>query len=61
VFVRIDEEHFETRPVRIGSAFSGSVEVAEGLKTGERVVTEGALMLKSKLKLRVEEEEGEKK
>lgn len=61
VFVRVDDEHFETRPVRIGSTFGDSVEVAEGLKTGERVVTEGALMLKSKLKLRVEEEEEEKK
>lgn len=61
VFVRVDDEHFETRPVRIGSTFGDSVEVAEGLKTGERVVTEGALMLKSKLKLRVEEEEEERK
>ena len=57
VFVRVDEEKFETRPVRIGAAIGDSVEVAEGLKPGERVVTDGALMLKSRLKLRVEEEE----
>lgn len=61
VFVRVDEEHFETRAVRVGAPVGDSIEVAEGLKAGERVVTDGALMLKSRLKLRVEEEEGEKK
>ena len=61
VFVRVDEEHFQTRPVRVGATVGDAVEIAEGLKAGERVVTDGALMLKSKLKLRVEEEEGEKK
>lgn len=60
VFVRVDEEHFQTRPVRVGATVGDAVEIAEGLKGGERVVTDGALMLKSKLKLRVEEEEGEK-
>ena len=59
VFVRMDEEKFETRPVRIGASIGDSVEVVEGLKAGERVVTDGALMLKSRLKLRVEAEEGE--
>jgi cobalt-zinc-cadmium efflux system membrane fusion protein len=61
VFVRVDEEHFQTRPVRVGATVGDAVEIADGLKDGERVVTDGALMLKSKLKLRVEEEEGEKK
>ena len=60
VFVRMGEEKFETRPVRVGAAIGDSVEVFEGLKPGERVVTDGALMLKSRLKLRVEAEEGEK-
>lgn len=60
VFVRVDEEHFETRAVRVGAPAGDSIEAVEGLKAGERVVTDGALMLKSRLKLRVEEEEGEK-
>ena len=61
VFVRIDEERFQPRPVRLGVAAGGSVEVLDGLKPGESVVTDGALMLKSRLKLRVEEEEEEEK
>lgn len=60
VFVRVDEKKFETRPVRVGAAIGDAVEVLDGLKPGERVVTEGALMLKSRLKLRVEAEEGER-
>ena len=59
--VRVDDEHFQTRPVRVGAVVGDAVEVADGLQQGERVVTDGALMLKSRLKLRVEEEEGEKK
>jgi cobalt-zinc-cadmium efflux system membrane fusion protein len=61
VFVRVDEDKFQLRPVRTGAAIGDLVEVLEGLKADERVVTDGALMLKSRLKLRVESEEGEKK
>ena len=61
VFVRVDEERFQARPVRIGSSMGGQVEVVEGLTGSDSVVTEGAVMLKSKLKLRVEAEEGEEK
>ena len=61
VFVRVDEERFEPRPVRIGISMGDQVEVIEGLKRGDAVVTGGALMLKSRLKLRVEAEEGEEK
>ena len=61
VFVRIDDERFQPRPVRLGVAAGDSVEVQDGLKPGESVVTDGALMLKSRLKLRVEEEEEEKR
>jgi len=56
VFVRVGEKQFEKRPVRVGAATGDGVEVTEGLKVGESVVTVGALMLKSRLKLRVEEE-----
>lgn len=61
VFVRVDEEHFSPRSIRIGATVGGWTEVVEGLATGELVVTRGALMLKSKLKLRVEEEDEEGK
>ena len=57
VFVRVDEEKFQTRPVRVGAAIGDAVEIVDGLRPGERVVTDGALMLKSRLKLRVEAEE----
>jgi cobalt-zinc-cadmium efflux system membrane fusion protein len=56
VFVRVGEKQFEKRPVRVGAATGDAVEVTEGLNIGESVVTDGALMLKSRLKLRVEEE-----
>ena len=61
VFVRVDEERFQPRPVRVGASFGDQVEIVSGLKQADAVVTEGALMLKSKLKLRVEAEEGEEK
>ena len=60
VFVRVDEERFQARAVRVGQSAGESLEVLEGLKPAERVVTEGALMLKSRLKLRVEAEEHER-
>lgn len=61
VFVRVDEKEFQTRPVRTGSLIRDVVEIVEGLQPGDRVVTDGALMLKSRLKLRVEEEGEEKR
>ena len=61
VFVRLDEEHFAPRPIKVGATVGRWTEVTEGLKADEEVVTKGALMLKSRLKLRVEEEEGEGK
>ena len=61
VFVRLDEERFQPRPVRLGASVGDHVEIVDGLKAGDAVVTDGALMLKSKLKLRVEAEEDEGK
>jgi membrane fusion protein, heavy metal efflux system len=61
VFVRVDEEHFVARPIKVGATVGRLTEVSAGLKADEEVVTKGALMLKSRLKLRVEEEEGEEK
>ncbi len=42
-----DDGRFTERPVRLGSTFRDSVEVLEGLKPGERVVTAGSFFLRS--------------
>lgn len=59
VFIRVDDEHFAPTPIKTGATVGRWTEVADGLEAGGQVVTKGALMLKSRLKLRVEEEEGE--
>ena len=50
VFVQTGADTFEKRVIQVGAGAGGWVPVLAGLKTGERVVTEGAFMLKSKLK-----------
>ena len=50
VFVQTGEESFEKRVVEAGAGSGGWVPVLSGLKVGERVVTDGGFMLKSKLK-----------
>jgi cobalt-zinc-cadmium efflux system membrane fusion protein len=50
VFVKVDENKFEKREVELGAQSDGWVEVRDGLKEGEKVVTAGAFMLKSHLK-----------
>ena len=50
VFVKTDEHKFEKREVELGPQSDGWVEVREGVKEGEKVVTAGAFMLKSHLK-----------
>jgi cobalt-zinc-cadmium efflux system membrane fusion protein len=50
VFVKIEETKFEKRKVEIGTDNGGWVEVRSGLKEGEKVVAQGAFMLKSHLK-----------
>jgi multidrug efflux pump subunit AcrA (membrane-fusion protein) len=42
-----DEGRFTERPVKLGPALGHSVEVLEGLKPGERVVTSGSFFLRS--------------
>jgi cobalt-zinc-cadmium efflux system membrane fusion protein len=65
IFVQRSERTFERRAVETGPQVGGWVLISVGLKTGERVVTDGAFMLKSKLKAATigegEEEEKEKK
>ena len=45
VFVQQAEGRFERRAVRVLESGPGELQVLDGLKVGERVVTQGALML----------------
>ncbi len=42
-----DPTRFELRPVRLGTESNGTVTVLEGLKVGDRVVTDGSFMLRA--------------
>ncbi|MBY0497589.1 MAG: efflux RND transporter periplasmic adaptor subunit [Cyanobacteria bacterium] len=59
VFVQTGVDTFEKRAVALGPAQRDTVPVLEGVKAGDRVVTTGAFMLKSKLKASSIEAEGE--
>jgi cobalt-zinc-cadmium efflux system membrane fusion protein len=66
VFVQSSDTTFQKRVIETGPTVAGFVPVVAGLKPGERVVTDGAFMLKSKLKAASigegeEDEEKEKK
>jgi cobalt-zinc-cadmium efflux system membrane fusion protein len=58
VFVPVEgeEETFEKRVVKVGEAVGGFVPVESGLHEGEKVVTEGAFVLKAELSKPAEEE-----
>lgn len=47
VFVKQDDLHFEMRAVQSGAESDGHVLVTSGLKSGESIVTDGALLLES--------------
>ncbi len=49
VFVQKGEDRFEVRPVRVGRTVQGLLEVAAGVRPGDRVVTQGSFLLKSQL------------
>jgi membrane fusion protein, heavy metal efflux system len=49
VFVGLDGTKFEKRPVKIGLEQDGRVQVLDGLKEGEKVVSDGSFILKSEL------------
>jgi cobalt-zinc-cadmium efflux system membrane fusion protein len=59
VFVQAGDDRYEKRVVKVGPAQRDVVPVLDGLKAGERVVTTGAFMLKSKLQASSIEAEGE--
>lgn len=46
VYVLLSGEEFERREVKLGDEYGERIAVLEGLKAGERVVTQGALQLK---------------
>lgn len=50
VFVQRGEASFQKRVIAIGPTVAGLVPITAGLTPGDRVVTEGGFMLKSKLK-----------
>jgi cobalt-zinc-cadmium efflux system membrane fusion protein len=47
VFVRLAEDEYETRRVRVASAGGDLVAVSGGLKAGEAVVTTGSFLLRT--------------
>lgn len=47
VFVKVDEDLFDARAVRLGAKFDGKVEIVEGLKPQELVAVNHAFPLKS--------------
>jgi membrane fusion protein, heavy metal efflux system len=47
VFVRRPNSEFDARPVKSGAKVDHEVEIVEGLKDGEEVVTDGAFVVKS--------------
>lgn len=49
VFVALDDTKFEKRVVKIGMEQRGKLQVLEGVKEGEKVVTTGSFILKSEL------------
>ena len=55
VFVRLDAETFEARPVTVGRFNGSRYEIQDGLALGEEVAVQGVFLLKSAL-LRAEEE-----
>jgi multidrug efflux pump subunit AcrA (membrane-fusion protein) len=49
VFVALDGNKFEKRVVKLGEEQQGRVQVLEGLKADEKVVTDGSFILKSEM------------
>lgn len=49
VFVALDGNKFEKRVVKLGEEQQGKVQMLEGLKAGEKVVTDGSFILKSEM------------
>jgi cobalt-zinc-cadmium efflux system membrane fusion protein len=50
VFIEAEEGTYEKRTIKLGASAEGQLEVLEGLRPGERVVTKGVFSLDSELK-----------
>lgn len=46
VFIRLDEEGYQKREVKLGANNGSEVQILSGLKSGENVVTQGAYQIK---------------
>lgn len=49
VFVKVADDLYEARQVRVGAKLNGNVQIAEGLRADEPVVVEGGFIAKSQL------------
>jgi multidrug efflux pump subunit AcrA (membrane-fusion protein) len=49
VFVQIQPDTLEVRPIQIGQKLDGMVEVKSGLKPGETIIAQGSFILKTEL------------
>jgi membrane fusion protein, heavy metal efflux system len=47
VFIALDDNHFQQRPVKIGLRLKDKAVITQGLQPNEQLVTEGALMLRA--------------
>jgi len=47
VYVAIDRDHYQKRPVTVGLRLKDKAVVTDGLKAGERLVVGGALLLRT--------------
>ncbi len=47
VFIHLDEDHYQQRPVEIGLRLKDKAIITKGLQPNEQLVTEGALMLRA--------------
>ena len=52
VYVDLGNGNLQPRPVRVGERVGGRVEILEGLKAGERIVTSGNFLLDSESQLK---------
>jgi membrane fusion protein, heavy metal efflux system len=47
VFIALNEHHYQQRSVKVGLRLKDTAVITQGLKPGEQLVTEGALMLRA--------------
>jgi cobalt-zinc-cadmium efflux system membrane fusion protein len=47
VFVRIQDDEYETRRVQVGQVLADKIELRKGVAVGEHVVTTGSFLLKT--------------